>query len=215
MSVAALRVGPALPSRPPPVTSAPLCLQPPTPFESIRSTVVVSGIAVLRSRSLFEAYEARLESAMRDVLVSAVAGTWLPVDAGMQHFAALDALDLGADVSYEIGAASGKRFGSTVWGTLVRVAMAAGGANPWVVLSAYDRMFGRGFRGGGFAVWQLGPKEAAVELQGVPFCRYAYFRDAFRGAHSSLLELFSSTVYVREVPDTARPSGFTVRISWV
>jgi hypothetical protein len=187
----------------------------PTPFESIRSTVVISGIAVLRSRGLFDAYAARLVPAARDVIVSSVAGTWLPVDAGMAHFAAIDELDLGPEASYEIGAASGKRFGATVWGTLVRVATAAGGADPWVVLGAYDRLFVRSFQGGGFVVRQLGPKDATVEIQGVPFSRYAYFRNAFRGAHAGPLGLFSTTVYVREVPGTIRTNGFTVRISWV
>lgn len=188
--------------------------EPPRPLEAIRSTIVLSGIAVLRERGLFEGYAARLDPAWTETLLSAIAGQWLPTAAAMAHFGAVDGLDLGSEAAYAIGAASAKRFGATLWGTLVRIATAAG-ADPWIVLGSYHRMFGRSFRGGGFAVRKLGPKEATIELSSVPVCRYAYFRDALRGAHETLLGFFSSAVVVREEPQSAHADGVTMRASWV
>jgi hypothetical protein len=180
----------------------------------MRSTVVISGVAVARSRGLFDRYVAQLEPHARQPILEAIAGTWLPTAVAMEHFAALDALGLTAEEAFEIGAASGQRFGATLWGTLVRVAKAAG-ADPWIALRSYDRIFGRTIDGGGFVVTELGPKDATIEILSVPFSRHAYFRGACRGAHATLVRFFAGTTFVRELPRSAHPNGFTMRMSWV
>ena len=190
------------------------CSREASPLTHVRSTILVSGIAELRARSLFDAYMARLEPGTRDAIATMVAGVWVPVHLATKHFEAADGLGLSGEEAFDVGAAAGRRFQQTLWGTLVRVAVNAG-ADPWIILDSYDRLWPRGFDGGGFVVTQVGPKEATIELLSVPFSRFAYFRDAFRGVNGAGLGLFASTLYVREIPRRAHPNGFVVRASWV
>jgi hypothetical protein len=186
----------------------------PTVLKALRSTIVVSGIAVFRARGIFDAYSANLDKKARDALLTTVAGTWLPADLTMAHFAAVDAIGMAADDCFDIGATSARRFGETLWGTAVRMTRAAG-IDPWTIFGMYDRMWKRSFDGGGFVVSRSGPKEAFVEIRAMPFSRHAYFRHALRGTHHAVLELFAKTVYVREVPQKTHPEGFSMRIAWV
>lgn len=186
----------------------------PSVLKAIRSTIVVSGIAVFRARGLFDAYSANLPKKMRDAVLTTVAGTWLPVELGLAHFGAVDAIGLTAEQSFDIGATSARRFGETLWGTAMRMTRAAG-VDPWNVFAMYERLWKRSFDGGGFVVKRGGPKEAFVEIRAMPFARHAYFRDALRGSHHALLGLFARTLYVREVPRKTHPEGFTMRVSWV
>jgi hypothetical protein len=186
----------------------------PTPLMRVRSTILVSGLAELRTRGLYDAYLTLLDPAVHDAVREMVAGVWVPTAIAMKHFEAVDGLAMTAEESFAVGAGAGRRFQATLWGTLVRVAVAAG-ADPWIVLEAYDRLWGRGFDGGGFVVSQEGPKEATIELRSIPFCRFAYFRHAFRGVNSSGMGLFTDTLYVREVPRRAHPNGFSIRVAWV
>lgn len=191
-----------------------MCQRAPTPVLHMRSTVVISGISVVRGLGFFDRYAAHLAPTARPLILEAIAGTWLPAAVVMEHFAAIDALGLTSEEAFDIGAASGKRFGATLWGTLVRVAKAAG-ADPWIALRSYDRIFGRTIDGGGFVVRELGPKDATIEILSVPFARYAYFRGACRGAHHTLVGFFASAIHVRELPRSSHPNGFVMRISWV
>jgi hypothetical protein len=191
-----------------------ICQRPSSPLAHLRSTVILSGVSIVRARGLYDRYAAHLEPSVRQAIEEAIAGTWLPTTVAMGHFAAIDSLGLSTDEAFEIGASSGERFGATLWGTLVRVAKASG-ADPWVALRSYHRIFGRAVDGGAFVVRELGPKDATIELLSVPFSRHAYFRGACRGAHARLFGFLAAKIYVREVPRSAHDNGFIMRISWV
>ena len=191
-----------------------VCQHAPTPVRAMRSTVVISGVAIMRARGLFDRYVEHLGPSARPAILEAIAGTWLPVAFALEHFGAIDALGLTSEEAYEIGASSGQRFGATLWGTLVRVAKTAG-AEPWLALRSYERIFCRAVDGGGFVVREVGPKEATIELLSVPFARYPYFRGATRGAHSTLVRFFANKAYVREVPGSVHTHGFKMSLSWV
>jgi hypothetical protein len=191
-----------------------VCQRAPTPVLHMRSTVIVSGVNILRARGLFDRYAAQLSASARAAILEALAGTWLPTPVVMEHFGAIESLGLTPEESFDIGATSGRRFGTTLWGTLVRVARAAG-ADPWIPLRSYDRIFCRAVDGGGFTVRQLGPKEATIEMFSVPFVRHAYFRHACGGAHATLVEFLAETAYVKEIPRPSYPGTFLMRLSWV
>jgi hypothetical protein len=186
----------------------------PTELRALRSTVVVSGIAVFRARGIFDAYSANLAPEMRDMILTTVAGTWLHSRFALAHFAAVDAIGLTNDEAFDVGATSARRFGQTLWGAVIRMARGAG-VDPWTVLGMYDRLWSRSFDGGGFVVTRVGPKEASIDISSMPFARHAYFRNALRGTHHALLSLFAQTLYVREVPRKTHEEGFRMRISWV
>lgn len=186
----------------------------PTPLLHVRSTILVSGVAEFRARGHYSAYVARLDDGTRETILGMIAGEWLSVDVAMKHFEAVEGLGLTPEEAFEIGGASARRFRASLWGTLLRVAVSAG-ADPWVFLRAYDRVWARAFDGGGFVVTQTGPKEVMIELRSIPFCRYEYFRNAFRGTNDVAMGAFASTLYVREVTKRTHPNGFTIRVAWV
>jgi hypothetical protein len=167
-----------------------------------------------RSRRSVDEYVTRLWSGPREIIVTSVAGVWLPVDVALDHFHAIDSLGLPAEEALAIGAGSGKRIQQSVLSTLVRLAAGAG-ANPWTVFQNYDRLWGRIFDGGTLRIDRHGPKEAVIEHANLPPCRYPYFRHAFRGANDAGLRLFSRALYVRELVGRATDEGMTLRVSWV
>jgi hypothetical protein len=180
----------------------------------VRSTLLCSGIAVFRTRGLFDRYVANLAPAPRDALLGAIAGTWLPIDVAMAHFAAVEALGLSPDEAFAIGASSGERIQKSVLQTLVRLAAGAG-ANPWTVFFTYPRLWERIFDGGGFAIKRLGPKEAELDIRMLPMSRYAYFRHAFAGANYVGLGLFARKVYVNVLAKRSTDTSCAMRVSWV
>ena len=64
-------------------------------------------------------------------------------------------------------------------------------------------------------VSRVGPKDAMIEYRGMPPCRYAYFREAFRGANHAGIGLFAKSVYVHEVPKRRSDEGMALKCSWV
>jgi len=179
------------------------------PLRRVRATVLCSGIAILRARGLFDAYCAGLDPDARERILGIIAGEWVSLPLAMAHFQACENLHLSAREAFAIGEESGIRTQSVVLRTLLRV-----GATPRTVLGQYDRLSGRLFDGGGFAVSNAGPKDAVLEITEFPPARFSYFRNAARGLHSSAMRLFASTVYVSELPGRTTQTGFSLRIAW-
>jgi hypothetical protein len=183
------------------------------PPANVRSTLLCSGIAVLRSRGLFESYAEKLDETAREPIVNIIAGVWMPLAIGMAHFQAVDALGLSADDAFAIGASSGRRIHATLLHTLVRMATGAG-ASPWTVFENYGRLWSRIFDGGRIQISKVGPKDALLEFSVFPPARFAYFRNAFRGVNHAGISLFVNTLYVRELVNRRKPDEFALRISW-
>jgi hypothetical protein len=186
----------------------------PGPPQHIRSTLLCSGIAELRLRGHFDAYVEKLLPEARETILTMIAGVWLPMSIAMAHFQAITALELSPDEAFAIGASSGQRIHQTLLHALVRLATGVG-ASPWTLFENYPRLWARIFDGGGVTISKVGPKDALLEFAAFPPARFAYFRDAFRGANHSGLTLFVTTVYVREMPTRRSPSGFALRVAWV
>ena len=90
------------------------------------------------------------------------------------------------------------------------------GATPWTGLGYLDRLWERVFSGGGgIGLTRLGPKEARVEIVGLPLLLVPYFRHAFRGTMSAGLELFCAHAYLQEMGRRTVDAELTLRVSWV
>jgi hypothetical protein len=89
------------------------------------------------------------------------------------------------------------------------------GVTLWAVLPRLPSFLGRLVQGGACAVYREGPKDARIEVHGVPIVRYRYVRLGWTGMFESTLELVARKVYVRDVsPEPARTvAAFT--LSWV
>src|SRR3954465_3917137 len=85
----------------------------PAPITDVRSTVIVSGIQALRARGHYPTYLARLPEGRRSEMVSLIAGAWVPIELGILHYRAADALALDPTMVDAIGAEVADRLNKT------------------------------------------------------------------------------------------------------
>ena|SRR5688572_1581162 len=186
-----------------------------SPVTSIRSTLIQSSLNTLRKRGHFERYLERLDPRHRATLLETLAPEWLAVDVAIAHYAACDALALGAAELLEIGEDVGARIQGTFIATLVRKARTVG-LTPWVPLAQFQRLWERLIQGGAVGVAKLGPKDCAVDIRLLPLCEYDYFRAAFCGVVASGIKLGAGrSVHVREQGVSAFGQRCVLKAAWV
>jgi hypothetical protein len=180
----------------------------------VKSSLILSSQQSLRIHGLFERYSSLLDPRFGDLLTLSTAGVWLPMVAAMAHYRACGALELPLRDQVEQGRGVADRVQGP-WLQVLAKGVRGAGVTPWAVLKHMPRLWDRVYQGGaGACVKQLGPKEAEVELAGLPLLAIPHFRHAYRGAFLAGIEPLCTKVYVNEsgVPlDTAA----TYRISWV
>ncbi|HEY2517061.1 MAG TPA: hypothetical protein VGI39_39585 [Polyangiaceae bacterium] len=180
----------------------------------VRSTLLLSSIQSLRQKALWDRYAEALDPAVRETLVSCVAGVWLPMTIGIAHYEACHAIGLSLQDEVAMGYQVGERIQGSLVGLLVRAAKGAG-TTPWALLTNVNRLWDRVFQGGaGASLTEVGPKEARVELVGLPLLQVPYFRHAYRGTFLAAVELFAEKAYVSEIGRRGETSSTTYRISW-
>jgi hypothetical protein len=179
----------------------------------IRSTVLISSRAALEASGRFDAYEGHLLTSHREALRNAIAGTWLPLDLAVAHYAACDALALGTTEQVNMGRKTGDRVNGTLLGTIARLARSAG-VTPWTVLEQLPRFWSRGFDGGELSLEKLGPKEARVNILEQPLMRFGYFRHGLAGTAERQLAPFCSRAYVRVERFDPRTFAMSYRYQW-
>ncbi len=181
----------------------------------VRSTLLASSLSSLRARGLFERYELLLAPQYRSAVLDSVAGQWLPIDVAFAHYSACDALALRVAEQLALGGDVSHRIHGTFLGRVIRLAKGAG-ITPWTLLPHGNEVLHRMLRGGGgLQITKIGPKEARVEMVGVPLLAIPYYRNALRGLYRVAVELFCKQAYVREgtTPGLA-PTAVTLHISW-
>jgi len=88
------------------------------------------------------------------------------------------------------------------------------GGDSWTALAQFQRLWDRILDGGDCAVGRAGPKDARLEVVGLPLFRIRYFRFAFRFYTLTLCRLFATSCYVNEVPKGGGPTFGTFRVAW-
>jgi hypothetical protein len=180
----------------------------------VRSTLIATSLQSLRTRGLLAKYTKLLAGPHQETVLTAVAGSWLPLDAAVAHYRACDALRLEPAVQLAMGMDVGDRVHGTFLGLMVRTAKTVG-VTPWLALAQSAKLYGRLFAGGGgIAVTELGPKEARIELVGNTLCEVDYFRIGLRGVYQAAVALFCSRVYSSDLPRVRPRNGMTMRLSW-
>ncbi len=183
------------------------------PASQVRSTLLASSLRSLRARGLFERYIGIVDAAWRDTILGAIAGVWLPIEAGVAHYRACDALGLGAPEQVAIGREVGEQVHGTFLATMVRAARTVG-VTPWTALGYTGKLYERLFEGGGCCVTKLGPKDARADLVNNPIVGIPYFRNGFRGLYQVGIELFCQKAYVTEVPRATTETACALKIAW-
>jgi len=179
-----------------------------------RSTWLSSSLNALRERGHFDRYLTLLPEADRATILETVAGVWLPVDVGISHYRACEALDLGKREAWEIGVEVTRKVHGTSLALAFRLAKQAG-VTPWTIFAQLPRLWERIWRGGGVAVHKRGPKEAILEVIQWPIAGIPYVRYTMPAVVHGIVELFCRKVYVTEA--TAMTSGTSIglRVQWV
>jgi hypothetical protein len=183
-------------------------IAPPT---HVRSTLIAASVRAVRERGRFDDYVEHLERAWRDLPERAIAGTWLPLDAGLAHYHACDRLGFTVHEQVAIGREVGDRIHGTFLGTMIRGAKNVG-VTPWLALAQARRLYERLFDGGACCVTKVGPKDARMELVANPYVAIPYFRNAMRGLWGVAIEFFCAKAYINETGRT--DDSYRVRISW-
>lgn len=138
---------------------------------------------------------------------------WLPIDAGVAHYRACEALGLTSAQQFEIGREVGERVNGTFLAAMVRAAKTVG-VTPWNALAYSGKLYARVFSGGGIRVTRLGPKEALCEIVQNPVAGVPYFRNGLRGVYTVACELFCTKAYVHHVPTCPSETSCAMRMSW-
>ena len=185
------------------------------PVTHMRSTLVAASLLSLKSLGHLDAYLRNLPAALHDTILHSVAGMWLPLEIGVAHYRAADALDLSVEEQIAVGHAVADRIQKSLLGTLVRVAKSAG-VTPWTGLEYSPRLWGRVLQGGSLALYRLGPKEARVECHGAPeLARLPYFRNGFRGMFLGSGQLFCEKLYARDLASFVARGVVAFQVAWV
>jgi hypothetical protein len=183
------------------------------PAKHVRSTLITSSLTALRKRGYMPAYERLVPASHKEILLSCIAGVWLPIATGVAHYRTCDALSLSEKEVYEIGMDVSVQVQATFLGTLSKMARSAG-VTPWTGLAQFQRLWDRVLDGGGVEVRRVGPKDAQVEVVALPLVDVPYFRLAFRGFIVAGCSMFATRVYGRDV-SAARSNGSAVyRMAW-
>jgi hypothetical protein len=180
---------------------------------AIRSTTLISSLGTLRSLGLAEAYFAQLPAEHHPAVRELITGVWVPMDLGLAHYAAVERLQLSAEQARENGRRVAQNVQHSHFATLVRAL--GSGVTLWTILPRLPSFLARLVNGGACAVYKEGPKDARIDIHGVPIARYAYVRLGWAGMFESTLELLARKVYVRDVSAARTLSVATFTLAWV
>jgi len=179
-----------------------------------RGTLIFSSRPSLARRGHIDAYRKHLAPEHETAINSSTAGTWLPIELGIAHYRACDALDLSMDEQLQLGAAVVLEIQRTFIGTAMRAAARGAAISPIVGLKQFFGTYARSIRGGGSRLVQTGPKDLRVEFVGNPLAGIRYFRVAYRGFIVAGCEVFARRVVAAELDAYASPTSVAYRIAW-
>src|SRR6188768_2107811 len=151
----------------------------PRPIETVdavRSTLITSSLASLRNRGLFDRYSTLQRSPHRNTILSCVAGVWLDLAVGIEHYRACDALGLTSDEQVDIGKDVSQRIQETFMRTIVSAARGAG-VTPWVLLKRSNSLQTRVNRRGGLRLTRVKAGVARGEIAQNPLLEIGYVRN--------------------------------------
>ncbi len=179
----------------------------------LRSTWVTGSIRALQTRGLLDRYTEHLSVKDRTALVYCVPGSWLSAALVMRHYEACDRLALSTATLLEVGSEVTRRIHGPAL-ALGRSVASASGVTPWTILGRLDKLWGRVTKGGAVVVARLGPKEARVEVIGLPVARLRYNRIATAGIVRGVVQLFCRSTWVHELPAICTSTTLGYNLQW-
>jgi hypothetical protein len=178
-----------------------------------RSTWITTSLLTLKARGHYLRYVDVLPRQHHEDVLMMPAAAWTPVATCLAHYRACEALGLGDAEVLAMGRDTSRRAQGAIAATLLKLTRGAGGT-PWAGLAHVTRLTSRSMQGGGVAVYRLGPKDARLELAGFPLAQIPYCRVGMRGVCLSMLELYSRSGIVYEVPALCSSRTLAFHLAW-
>lgn len=183
----------------------------------LKAMLIQSRLKHLRNENLLEDYVARVDPAHRETLLNSLASSWIPVDAALAHYVALDRLELSDTQLARMAEPLGKSTFEVMFAAILRASRNAGAdLHVWTGLRQLDRLWNRIYQGGACKVTQVGPKDALLEVIGVPFAHSRSFRSTHCGFLRGTIALTAKACIVKGLAaHDSKSDHYTVSISWV
>lgn len=184
------------------------------PVTKVRGQWIAASLRAIRERGLTDKYLSKLPPEHHVAIKTTPASQWLLAHVVVAHYAALDALELPAEGIQNIGSSvvihgHGKAIEVAIKVIPLQV------LNVFSVLAHANVLWDRMFEGGAPAVMRLGPKEARVDIVGLPFAHLRYPRIGIRGVLTGIMHLLVKTAYVNDVTAFSMSNTLSFRVSWV
>jgi len=182
----------------------------------VRGILLANAIGNLRDFGLYGEYVRLLPREHQEVLLHALAASWVPVANAVAHYVACDELPLDDEHFKVAGERQAQRIADTFLGSALRSVRSLGVDTLKQACSRLDRLHGRLNRGGGCTVIDLGRKDLQYEVHGCPFAASQSYCRGWTAYTQSLATLFCKVAYVRLArPREAHPHRLAVTINWV
>jgi len=180
-------------------------------LDGMRGSVIVLDWRWLRDNGMFDKYTDALGP--NHPLLRAAAAEWVDLPLVLEHYRALDALDMTHSEAIEVGKTVGPRIHGVVLKTLVRLAGQLG-VGPFVALGQSYKLWTRSFRGGGVAVYRTSDRSTRIEVHKSVIVQSRFFRASFIGVTIAALEPFCTGAVVQERAEGRTDTSFVMRVSW-
>jgi hypothetical protein len=184
---------------------------------AVRGSLGVGIKKLLGTTGHYERYLELIPPEQREPIRFSLASSWVPVSQALAHCQAVDTLQLGEKEVQDIGRVLGGYIVDNFFASVLRTARNSGAdGGVWMCLKHGDRMWSRVYQGGGLSVIQTGPKDAIVEVHGLPFAESPTFRVMHCAFLRGIVMLLARTC-VAKVTRAREPRRGTlaVALSWV
>lgn len=182
------------------------------PATAVRSALLQSSLGAVERLGLADRYFTLLGPEHAPAIRGLVVGQWNPMALGIAHYGAIDRLGIAPTQARENGRLVAEKvqvgFASIVFrglGTAV---------TPLDALKRLPTFIGRLVEGGAVGLVQRGPKDARVEIVGIPIGQFEYVRNGWAGMFEATLGLLTHKTFVRN----SSPRGgdrVVLDVSWV
>ncbi len=183
----------------------------------VRAILVHGAFAKLKEHGYYDDYMAKYPKDLALLVTQALAASWLPIETAIAHHATLEAIGLSdAQISRLVEEAGSGLF-DHLFATIVRaVRNAGGGAGIWFGLKQGDRVMARIYNGGGMHISQVGPKDALLEIRGLPAVCTRASRLSQVAFLRGVLSITTKVCVVKVVPPSEQRSDYIrLSLSWV
>ena len=182
----------------------------------MRGTMLANSMAILREREREQEYFAALPARHHDEVRFVLAQAWMPMDLALIHYEAMGKVFPTVNEQVENGRIAAERAQNGYVRTVARTLQATGNLDIPSVLKRLPVAVERFCRGGGcVAVYRTGQKDARIELDGFPFARIEYARNAWQGMFESSLALITPRLFVRQDIRFQEGDRVAFTVSWV